>query len=65
MFFGCHIFMTRIMATSAAIEDRITASSGPRVLDVHNSTPANVTEQAAIGGNTSSARLKPDMMTTM
>ena len=43
----------------------MTASSGPRVFVAQRSTPANEIEQAAIGGSTSKARLKPDMITTM
>ena len=55
----------RTIATNAATEARMTATSGPRVLVTTNKTKAKVTEQASIGGKTSRAPLTPDMMTTI
>ena len=61
---GCQTFITRIIANMAAIDARMTATSGPMVFVTPNKTTANVTAQAPIGGSTSSDRLKPDMITT-
>ena len=62
---GCQIFMAATIAIIAAMDARMTASAGPRVLVTANSTSAKVTAHASTCGSTSRDRRNPDMTTTM
>ena len=64
-FSGCHTFIAATIAIIAAIDARMTASAGPRVLVTANSTSAKVTAHASTCGSTSRERRNPDITTTM